>query len=99
MAQKKMINVRLDPEVWARAKASAGENGTTLERWVTAALESHIERSRTQRDTTVAATSSTDELAWRVAALEQAVDYLAGKLDAGFPTGMGRSAAGESGDR
>ena len=32
--EKKMINVRLSPELWKRAKAAAGERGPTLERWV-----------------------------------------------------------------
>ena len=43
MAQKKMTNIRLDPDLWARVKAAASERGTTLERWVSDALEAHMQ--------------------------------------------------------
>jgi hypothetical protein len=76
---KKMINVRLSPELWQRAKAAAGARGMTLERWVTDALEAHLVQEPRAK--------AVDEgdLAWRVAALEQAVDYLASAIGAGFP--------------
>lgn len=78
-SQKKMINVRLNPELWQRAKAAAGAKGLTLERWVTDALEAHLDQD------TDGSTSEGSDLAWRVAALEQAVDYLASTMGAGFP--------------
>lgn len=37
-----MTNIRLDPALWMRVKAAAGEHGTTLERWVSDALEAHL---------------------------------------------------------
>ena len=82
MATKKMINVRLDPEVWKRAKAAAGERGQTLERWVTDALEAHISVTRSGGASAAGADGVTGgaelaELTRRVAELEQAVDYLA----------------------
>jgi hypothetical protein len=46
VAEKKMTNIRLDPELWARVKAAASERGTTLERWVSDALEAHMHSPR-----------------------------------------------------
>ena len=92
MPEKKMINVRLSPELWKRAKAAAGERGQTLERWVTDALEAHIAATRGGAVAVpagaAAATSGPEmgELTWRVSALEQAVDYLASQMGAGLPT-------------
>jgi len=89
---KKMINVRLSPEVWKRAKSAAGERGQTLERWVTAALEAHIAATRSgavgaasAAGGATASGAEMGELAWRVSALEQAVDYLASQMGAGLP--------------
>ena len=92
MPEKKMINVRLSPELWKRAKAAAGERGQTLERWVTDALEAHIAATRggaaAAPATGGAAANGAElgELTWRVSALEQAVDYLASQMGAGLPT-------------
>ena len=92
MPDKKMINVRLSPELWKRAKAAAGERGQTLERWVTDALEAHIAATRSGAGPAVGATTASangagelGDLAWRVSALEQAVDFLASQLGGGFP--------------
>ena len=90
MPDKKMINVRLSPELWKRAKAAAGERGQTLERWVTDALEAHIAATRSgagpaATTTTANGASEIGDLAWRVGALEQAVDFLASQLGGGFP--------------
>jgi hypothetical protein len=91
---KKMINVRLNPQLWARAKAAASERGTTLERWVTEALESHISSQQRGEAGAGAGPSVLEtELAWRVSALEQAIDYLAQQIGAGLPGG-GASAGG-----
>lgn len=100
MADKKMINIRLSPELWNRAKAAAGERGMTLERWVTDALETHIAQQRGGTSENGAAsrggsTVNVIELEWRVGALEQAVDHLASQLGGGFPGG----AQAASGDR
>jgi hypothetical protein len=84
-----MINVRLNPELWKRAKSAAGERGQTLERWVTDALEAHIAATRGAAGaTSPASTNGTElgDLAWRVSALEQAIDYLATQMGAGLPT-------------
>ena len=99
MPDKKMINVRLNPGLWSRAKAAASERGTTLERWVTEALEAHIS-DHGRADGAVSATTSAaeSELAWRVSALEQAVDYLAQSMGAGLPGGMTGSAAAGGGE-
>ena len=88
--EKKMINVRLNPALWARAKAAAGEHGTTLERWVTAALEAELDREAQAKSGTAGAgvagaTAAERDLAWRVAALEEAVDYLASTMGASLP--------------
>jgi HicB-like protein involved in pilus formation len=95
---KKMINVRLSPELWKRAKSAAGERGQTLERWVTDALEAHIAATRGGAPggaTAAAATSANGaemgELTWRVSALEQAVDYLANQMGAGLPAAAASS--------
>ena len=93
MPEKKMINVRLSPELWKRAKAAAGERGQTLERWVTDALEAHIAATRggaapgPAGSAAGAAANGAEmgELTWRVSALEQAVDYLASQMGAGLP--------------
>src|SRR6266498_1599823 len=84
-----MINVRLNPELWKRAKSAAGERGQTLERWVTDALEAHIAATRGGPPTTGGASTNGTELGdltWRVSALEQAIDYLASQIGGGFPT-------------
>ena len=94
MPEKKMINVRLSPELWKRAKAAAGERGQTLERWVTDALEAHIAATRGGTSAGAAQGAAAapangaemGELTWRVSALEQAVDYLASQMGAGLPT-------------
>ena len=102
MATKKMINVRLDPEVWKRAKAAAGERGQTLERWVTDALEAHVALTRSGGPATIsppgtdgalgggpvgaAAGGELAELTRRVTELEQAVDYLATQIVSGQPS-------------
>jgi len=83
-----MINVRLNPELWKRAKSAAGERGQTLERWVTDALEAHIAATRGGPPTTGGASTNGTELGdltWRVSALEQAIDYLASQIGGGFP--------------
>ena len=100
MPEKKMINVRLSPELWKRAKAAAGERGQTLERWVTDALEAHISATRGAGPAGATATPGANgaemgELTWRVSALEQAVDYLANQMGAGLPA----AAAAPSDDR
>ncbi len=83
-----MINIRLDPALWQRAKAAAGERGTTLERWVTEALEAALARQKAGESNDGAGPPvSNADLAWRVAALEQAVDYLASAIGAGLPGG------------
>jgi hypothetical protein len=96
-----MINVRLNPELWKRAKSAAGERGQTLERWVTDALEAHI--AATRGGAPAAAGASTNgaelgDLTWRVSALEQAIDYLASQIGGGFPgaapAGAATAAAG-----
>ena len=100
MPEKKMINVRLSPELWKRAKAAAGERGQTLERWVTDALEAHIAATRGGAAAppggapAAAAANGAElgELTWRVSALEQAVDYLASQMGAGLPAGAGAAA-------
>ncbi len=89
MPTKKMINVRLDPEVWKRAKAAAGERGQTLERWVTEALEAHIAVTRAGGAALAANGAGAIDLAEltrRVTELEQAVDYLATQIVSGQPS-------------
>ncbi len=85
MAEKKMVNVRLNPGLWGRAKAAAGHRGITLERWMSEAIEAHLDRV----DHTPSEAGSTGptvaDLAWRVAALEQAIDYLVSCMGAGLP--------------
>lgn len=78
-----MVNVRLNPVLWGRAKADAGRRGITLERWMAEAIETHLDRE-------AAASADGDapahqSLEWRVAALEEAVDYLASSMGAGLP--------------
>ena len=99
MPEKKMINVRLSPELWKRAKAAAGERGQTLERWVTDALEAHIAATRGGAAVSPAGGAAgpangaeMGELTWRVSALEQAVDYLASQMGAGLPAASSASA-------
>lgn len=91
MPDKKMINVRLNPELWNRAKAAAGERGQTLERWVTDALNAHVTATRTGgaggaggAGTEGDVRPAVADLTWRVSALEQAVDHLASQLGGGF---------------
>jgi hypothetical protein len=86
--QKRMVNIRLSPALWARAKAAAGEQGVTLERWVTAALEAQLLRSRAPLAQPPAHLESVS-LSWRVMALEGAVDYLASAIGVGLPSGAG----------
>ncbi len=99
-----MINIRLNPELWNRAKAAAGERGMTLERWVTDAIEGYITVQRGGVDgastgalgagsASGAGSAQVDELAWRVSALEQAVDFLASQLGGGFPGAVESAAA------
>ena len=90
-----MTNIRLDPGLWARVKAAAGQQGTTLERWVTQALEAHLQQDA-GRVVPPGAEAAPDgagrgapadaiqALHWRVEALEQAVDYLARVAGAGL---------------
>lgn len=47
-----MTNIRLDPALWMRVKAAAGEHGTTLERWVTDALEARLSPTALRRGAT-----------------------------------------------
>ncbi len=90
MPEKKMINVRLNPELWNRAKAAAGERGQTLERWVTDALDAHITATRSGGADGAGTEGDVGpvvaDLTWRVGALEQAVDHLASQLGGGFPS-------------
>lgn len=44
-----MTNIRLDPALWTRVKAAAGEHGTTLERWVSDALEARLSPATARR--------------------------------------------------
>ena len=81
-----MINVRLDPRLWARAKVAAGQRGITLERWVTEALEAHLaHQPRVPHfDSTDLDWPAPSELARRVAALEEAVEQLVQAIGAGL---------------
>jgi hypothetical protein len=79
---KKMVNVRLSPVLWGRAKADAGRRGITLERWMAEAIEGHLDREASAPD---GGAQSGQGLEWRVAALEEAVDYLASSIGAGLP--------------
>src|SRR5262245_20633828 len=113
-----MTNIRLDPDLWARVKAAAGQQGTTLERWVTEALEGQLQRGAPAAGGAPPAggapadgwpragqdaggrgvpADTLQALHWRIEALEQAVDYLAGVVGAGFPLdGGGVAVGGES---
>ena len=84
LADKKMINVRLSQSVWNQAKAAASERGMTLERWVTEALLAHVGR---QSRVGASGEDPLVGLTWRVSALEEAVDYLAGAIGAPLPGG------------
>ena len=102
MPDKKMINVRLSPELWKRAKSAAGERGQTLERWVTDALEAHIAATRGGPSGGAGpgagpSPNGTEmgELTWRVSALEQAVDYLASQMGAGLPAAAAASSSSD----
>jgi hypothetical protein len=90
-----MINVRLNPELWKRAKSAAGERGQTLERWVTDALEAHIAATRGGAAAAPVSANGADlgDLTWRVSALEQAIDYLASQIGGGFPSAATPGAA------
>jgi hypothetical protein len=104
VADKKMINIRLNPELWNRAKAAAGERGMTLERWVTDAIEQHIALQRgdgtagSANGVPAGGGNEVSELAWRVSALEQAVDFLASHLGGGFPGSAEPAAASTKSD-
>lgn len=90
-----MVNVRLNPVLWGRAKADAGRRGITLERWMAEAIEGHLEREASGSNDGGA--PANQGLEWRVAALEEAVDYLASSIGAGLPgdrSGDRRSHAG-----
>lgn len=78
-----MVNVRLNPVLWGRAKADAGRRGITLERWMAEAIESHLDREAASSAEGDA--PANQSLEWRVAALEEAVDYLASSMGAGLP--------------
>ncbi|MBI3973822.1 MAG: hypothetical protein HY332_21300 [Chloroflexi bacterium] len=96
MTEKKMVNVRLNPGLWTRVKAAAGEQGTTLERWVTEALEAHLSRHAAGKDGVSEPNPELqryEDLSWRVAALEGAIDYLANAIGAGLPGGTAPNAA------
>jgi hypothetical protein len=108
VAEKKMTNIRLDPALWARVKAAAGQQGTTLERWVTLALEAHLQQGHgpsVPHEAGAAAdgagrpvpADAIQALHWRVEALEQAVDYLAGVAGAGLAPGGERERPGPAG--
>ena len=79
-----MINVRLDPRLWTRAKVAAGQRGITLERWVTEALEAHLAHQPQVRvpDASDLGSPAPSELARRVASLEEAVEQLAQAIGA-----------------
>lgn len=83
MTEKKMVNVRLNPVLWGRAKADAGRRGITLERWMAEAIEFDLDRERAI--TSDGGVPANKGLEWRVAALEEAVDYLASTMGAGLP--------------
>ncbi len=85
MAEKKMVNVRLNPGLWGRAKASAGHRGITLERWMSEAIEAHLDHVGDGASESASTGPTVADLAWRVAALEQAIDYLASSVGAGLP--------------
>ena len=80
---KKMVNVRLNPALWGRAKADAGRRGITLERWMAEAIDAHLERDDAHG--VDGSAKPNQSLEWRVAALEEAVDYLASSIGAGLP--------------
>ena len=108
-----MTNIRLDPALWARVKAAAGERGTTLERWVSEALERHLARGaqparadgtpgpgpsrHAQPQDGAPPADALQALHWRVEALEQAVDFLANEVGAGFARGGAPPAGGPEG--
>lgn len=103
-----MTNIRLDPALWARVKAAAGQQGTTLERWVTLALEAHLQQDHgppvphgaggaTDGAGRPVPADAIQALHWRVEALEQAVDYLAGVAGAGLAPGGEREKPGPAG--
>ncbi len=85
MAEKKMVNVRLNPGLWGRAKANAGHRGITLERWMSEAIEAHLDRPGDSASEVGSKGPTVADLAWRVGALEQAVDYLAASVGATLP--------------
>lgn len=80
-----MVNVRLNPGLWGRAKAAAGHRGITLERWMSEAIEAHLDRVDHTASEAGSAGPTVADLAWRVAALEQAIDYLATSVGASLP--------------
>ena len=85
MAEKKMVNVRLNPGLWGRAKAAAGHRGITLERWMSEAIEAHLDQVGGNASEAGSAGPTVADLAWRVTALEQAIDYLASSVGVGLP--------------
>ena len=85
MAEKKMVNVRLNPGLWGRAKAAAGHRGITLERWMSEAIEAHLDHVGDHASEAGSTGPTVADLAWRGAALEQAIDYLASSVGAGLP--------------
>lgn len=78
-----MVNVRLNPSLWGKAKSDAGRRGITLERWMSEAIAAHL--ARESAADTVATTENGPTLEWRIAALEEAVDYLASSIGASLP--------------
>lgn len=81
-----MVNVRLNPTLWGRAKADAGRRGITLERWMAEAIEAHLVGDGGAGN---GSGKGGHGLEWRVAALEEAVDYLASSIGAGLPGARG----------
>ena len=80
-----MVNVRLNPGLWGRAKAAAGHRGITLERWMSEAIEAHLDHVDLGASQAGSTGPTVADLAWRVAALEQAIDYLASSMGASLP--------------
>ena len=90
-----MVNVRLNPVLWGRAKADAGRRGITLERWMAEAIEAHLDRE--EANVPDGGAQGNQSLEWRVAALEEAVDYLATSIGAGLPGDRSRERQASTG--
>ena len=45
LRETKMVNIRIDPEVWQRGKAQAESEGMALNRWFERAVKHEIKRS------------------------------------------------------